>query len=231
MRRSSGLGGSGALGRTGGGGASAGFGGSGFRTSAGGSGGGGGAGFGGAVISGAGVVSAGAAETGAGPAGSTAGGATGAGGAVTAAAGAGPAGSTAGGAAGAGSSIGASRVTTSGLAGGEDAPARRSARGLCSSLLSLSAAFARVRRVGAGVSAVSAGLAALGRALRRAAGLAGAAVPGRIACAGILATGCDSTSRARSSSTVLPNVKASIPAARSRSRTSLVVRRKLVARS
>jgi hypothetical protein len=184
------------------------------------------------VISGAGVVSAGAAETGAGPAGSTAGGATGAGGAVTAAAGAGiAAGSTAGGATGAGSSVGASSVTTSGLAGGEDAPARRSARGLCSSLLSLSAAFARVRRVGAGVSAVSAGLAALGRALRRAAGLAGAAVPGRIACAGILATGCDSTSRARSSSTVLPNVKASIPAARSRSRTSLVVRRKLVARS
>jgi len=80
-------------------------------------------------------------------------------------------------------------------------------------------------------SVVSAAFAALGREGRRVVGLAGAPVPGRIVWTGILATGCDSTARACSSSTVLPNVKASIPAPFNRSRTSLVVRRNVVARS
>ena len=112
---------------------------------------------------------------------------------------------------------------------------RRGARALGSALASPSVAgFARGRTLGAapGVSAPSpAAAVAFDRVLRRAAGFAGAAVPGRMACAGILAIGWDRISRARSSSTVLPNVKASIPPACSRSRTSLVVRRNVVARS
>jgi hypothetical protein len=79
--------------------------------------------------------------------------------------------------------------------------------------------------------ALAAAAPALARVTRRAAGLTGLPAPGRILRAGILDAGRESASRAASSSTELLNVAASMPAAWSRSRTSLVVRRNLVARS
>jgi hypothetical protein len=71
----------------------------------------------------------------------------------------------------------------------------------------------------------------LARGVRRDDGLIGIPLPGRIVRAGIRATGWDRISRADCSSTELVKVATSIPAAWSRSRTSLVVRRNFVARS
>jgi hypothetical protein len=91
------------------------------------------------------------------------------------------------------------------------------------------ATFVRVR----GLAGALAGAVALAwaRGVRRDAGLIGIPLPGRIVRAGIRATGWARISRADCSSTELVKVVASIPAAWSRSRTSLVVRRNFVARS
>jgi hypothetical protein len=149
--------------------------------------------------------------------------------------GGGTAGSADGGISVAGSTVGASSVTTRGFRRAAAATAVRRGRGFGSGALSpLVATFARVLGLGGalgvvvGVSWVAIALARVGR---RAAGLIGSPLPGRIVRAGIRATGCERISRAGCSSTALVKVVASIPAAWSRSRTSLVVRRNFVARS
>ncbi len=153
-------------------------------------------------------------------------------------------GTTAGGTAGsadgaisvAGSTVGASSVTTRGFRRDAAAPAVRRDQGLGSAAASpLVAAFVRVRGLVGALAAtvVPAGVSvALARVVvRRVAGLIGSPLPGRIVRAGIRATGCERASRADCSSTELVKAVASIPAAWSRSRTSLVVRRNCVAKS
>jgi hypothetical protein len=96
------------------------------------------------------------------------------------------------------------------------------------------ATFVRVRGLAgalAGAVALAWTVLAWARGVRRDAGLIGIPLPGRIVRAGIRATGWARISRADCSSTELVKVVASIPAAWSRSRTSLVVRRNFVARS